>query len=115
MAKKKKPPKLPGGGVKYVNVRNVVSQKEIAFRQHFARQFVIDAAVLAAHETFGAGEKRINDFYCCLHEKLMEMAKVTLEDSKDDKELVYMKDKLDEALKPLMGANFRPYDERYGG
>ncbi len=113
MAKKRKPPRLPGGGRTFVPVQAMVNDREKAYQRNFARQFVVDAAVLAAHDTFGAGPKRMQEFYACLHSKLMEMSELILEDAKDDKELVYMKTKLDEALKPLLGQNFRPYDERY--
>lgn len=113
MAKKRKPPRLPGGGKTYVNVQNQVTQSTLNFHRHFARQFVEDAAILAVHETFGAGEKRIADFLNCLYQTLDEMSDMTLNDSKDDKKLVYSHEKLDEALKKCMGANFKPYEERY--
>ena len=110
---KRKPPKLPGGGKKYANVQAAVNRHELIYQRHFARQFVLDAAVLAAHDVFGAGEKRMYDFYASMHEWLQKISEMILEDAQDDKEIVYSKDKLDEALKPLLGQNFRPYDERY--
>lgn len=113
MAKKRKPPVIPGNSMKYIHVRNSIKQSELSFQRNFARQFVIDAACLAVHDTFGAGEKRMADFLLSLHENLMKMADLTLEDAQDDKSLVYMKAKLDEALKPILGINFKPYDERY--
>lgn len=113
MAKKRKPPKLPGGGKNFVNVQAKINRDELNFQRNFTRQFVVDAAVLAAHETFGAGEKRIADFLDSLYKTLDQIADMALADAKDDKTIIYTKDKLDEALKPLLGVNFQPYDERY--
>jgi hypothetical protein len=115
MGKKKQPPLIRKSGSNYIAARQILTAHQLHRDRAFTRQFMIDAAVLAAHRTFGAGPKRIQDFYADLHEVLMEMADLTLEDAESDKDLVYMKTKLDEALEPLLGENFRPYDERYGG
>jgi hypothetical protein len=49
-----------GGG--YIVTRQVCSENEKRFDRNFTRQFCEDAAILAVHKTFGAGEKRIRDF-----------------------------------------------------
>lgn len=112
---KRKPPRLPGNGGKnkMLMVNRAVKKEELSFNRRFTQQFVTDAAVLAVHDVFGAGEKRVTDFLVALDKRLMQMAESVLEDSKDDAQIEYTKAKLDEALKPLMGKNFRPYDERY--
>lgn len=110
---KRKPPKLPGGGKTFVNVQNQVNERTLEIHRLFARQFAEDAAILAVHETFGAGEKRIAEFLDCFYQTINEMSDMTLEDSKDDKACVYSHEKLDEALKKCMGVNFKPYEERY--
>lgn len=112
---KNKPPVMRGQKNNYIAKRKAVSDAILYRERDFTRQFMLDAAVLAAHRTFGAGQKRIQDFYADLHDVLMEMAGLTLDDAKGDKDLVYMKAKLDEALEPLLGDLFKPYDERYGG
>lgn len=42
-----------------------------------------------------------------------DYGKLMLDDAKDDKEMWYSKDKLDEELKRYVGNLFVPYDERY--
>ena len=111
---KRKPPKMRGGAKnKIVQVQSSVNRHELVFQRYFARQFVLDAATLAANEVFGAGELRQSDFYVSINKWLVEISEMILDDSKSDQEIVYSKQKLDEALKPLMGRNFQPYDQRY--
>lgn len=112
---KSKPPVMRGQKNNYIAKRKAISDAILYRERDFTRQFMIDAAVLAVHRTFGAGQKRIQDFYADMHDVLMEMASLTHEDYKGDKNLVYMKAKIDEALEPLLGDLFKPYDERYGG
>ena len=112
MAKKRKPPRLPGGGRTFVPVQAMVNDREKAYQRNFARQFVTDAACLAVHDTFGAAEIGQEKFLASLGYWLMEMSELTLEDAKDDKDLVYMKTKLDEALKPILGNGRDVPDER---
>lgn len=112
---KNKPPTMKKHGSSYLAVRSAVSETVLRRERNFTRQFMIDAAVLAVHRTFGTGPKRMQDFYVDLHEVMQEMATMICTDSRADKDLEYSKAKLDEALRPLLGVNFHPYDERYGG
>ena len=112
---KRKAPRIPGNGGRnnLIMASRTAIRNEIRADRNFTRQFVTDAAVLAVHDVFGAGEKRVADFLVALNDNLMKMSEITLEDAKDDSSIVYMKAKMDEALKPLLGRNFQPYDERY--
>lgn len=44
-----------------------------------------------------------------------EMARMVVDDQKDDKEFVYSKAKIDEKILAIVGPeNFQPWEERYG-
>lgn len=44
-----------------------------------------------------------------------DMARMIVDDQKDDKEFVYAKPKIDEQIKSIVGPeNFQPWEERYG-
>lgn len=48
-------------------------------------------------------------------EAMNSMARMVVDDQKDDKEFVYSKSKIDEQIKAIVGdENFKPWEERYG-
>lgn len=100
-------------GQTFAQAQSQINSQVLRYNRHFAKQFVVDCAVIAANETFGAGAKRAPEYLDTLYRVMDELADLTLSDAKDDKEVLYMKAKLDERLKPLLGENFVPYDERY--
>lgn len=85
-----------------------------AERISFAIQMGMDAGVLAVNEVFGAGEKRAAEF-CQVYNRIVnEIAEMTDEDARGDKEIAYTKAKVDQGLKRILGDRFHPWEERYG-
>lgn len=79
----------------------------------FTMQWCADAAVLAANEVFKRRGEIIVEFCAALQRYSQEIAKLTLEDAKDDKEIEYTKAVVDERLKEILGESFQPWAERY--
>lgn len=90
-------------------------EKQIALemRTRFTLQMSIDAALIAASEVFGLGEKRAKVFMDKFADVYNKMAHMALEDARCDKEIAYTKAKVDERLKEICGDNFCPWEERY--
>lgn len=76
-------------------------------------QMCLDAAMIAANEVFNMGPTRCDDFACAFIEALNEIAHMTVQDAKTDKELWYTKDKVDKRLKKICGDKFQPWEKRY--
>ena len=81
--------------------------------RHQSRVFMLDLVTLALGR-LGWGEKRFAQFDRMLTEVSDEYAKLIIEDSGDDEELVYAKACLGRELQRYVGKRFVPYDERYG-
>lgn len=94
----------------------VVLQQQRARRdeevRHHSRVFMMDIVTIALGR-LGWGEKRFEKFDKMLTEVSEEYAKLILQDTGDDKDLVYTKACLDRELKRYVGERFVPYDERY--
>lgn len=74
-----------------------------------------DAAMIAAHDVLQMGPGRARDFCVAYIEAVNGMARIMVDDQKDDKEFVYAKTKLDEQIKAIVGPkNFQPWEVRYG-
>lgn len=71
---KNKPPVMRGQKNNYMAKRKAVSDAILYRERDFTRQFMLDAAVLAAHRTFGAGQKRIQDFYADMHDDIVKIS-----------------------------------------
>jgi hypothetical protein len=79
-----------------------------------ALQMGLDAAMIAANLVFQLGKGRAADFGAAYMQAIHEISELTIEDSKDDPELVYSREKLDQKIKAIVGdENFEPYEERY--
>lgn len=79
-----------------------------------ALQMGLDAAMMAANLVFQMGKGRAADFGAAYMQAIHEISKLTIEDSKDDPELVYSREKLDQRIKSIVGEdNFEPWEERY--
>lgn len=78
-------------------------------------QMGMDAAVIAAHEVLRLGPGRAKAFRTAYEAAMNEMAVMMYDDQKDDTEFVYAKEKIDQKIKAIVGAeNFSPWEERYG-
>lgn len=81
----------------------------------FTVKWCSDAAILAANEVFQRKGDKIAEFHEAFCRYAMEIAEMTVEDAKADKEMVYTKAKLDKRLFDILGEKyFVPWDERYG-
>lgn len=73
-----------------------------------------DAAMIAAHEALQMGPGRAKDFCVAYIEAMNSMARMVVDDQKDDKEFVYAKAKIDEQIAAIVGPeNFKSWEERY--
>lgn len=92
------------------------AQKAAEIEQHrrFTIQWCADAALLAANEVFRRKGEKLVEFNEAFVRCANEIAAMTLNDAKDDKTMVYTKEKLDTRLKELLGDAFVPWDVRYG-
>lgn len=79
-----------------------------------AMQMGLDAGMIAANEVFEMGAGRADRFRTAYIETVNAIANMTVNDSKDDKDITWTKAKVDERIKKIVGAeNFKPWDERY--
>lgn len=85
-------------------------QRKKELERHVSRQLMTDAAMIAAHKVFGAGQKRCTEFHWELCKTYEEMAKICSEDTKD---MEYTKAVVDRKLKEILGDDMQPWDERY--
>ena len=115
MAKSKHRPRSPrSGGNTYLKKRAEEKEKQLR-RQDTLTQMMLDAMVIAANETFGRKGDIIRDLCANTMTAFDEIARMSVEDAKDDPDFVYAKSKLDERLKYILGDDFQPWEERYGG
>lgn len=74
-----------------------------------------DAAMIAANEVLQLGAGRAKPFCEAYIKAMNEMARMVVDDQKDDPEFVYSKAKIDEQIRAIVGdENFAPWEERYG-
>lgn len=85
--------------------------RQLADRTAVHTQMCMDAAVIAANEVFNLGPSRVDRFCKAFSDALMELAEMTVSDTKD---MVYTKEKLDDRMKKICGSSFQPWDVRYG-
>lgn len=84
-------------------------------RMDMLMQMGQDAAMIAAHDVLRLGPGRAKEFCAAYIEAMNGMARMIVEDQMDDKEFVYSKAKIDNAIKEIVGAeDFQPWEIRYG-
>lgn len=77
-------------------------------------QMCQDAACIAAHNALGMGPGRAENFCAEYRLTINRMSEMALEDAKDDEDIWYTKEKLDEELRAIVGPDkFAPFEERY--
>lgn len=74
-------------------------------------QMCEDAAVIALNNDFEFGHDRAIAFINGFREVLNDIAKKSLED--DDKDIIYIRAKVDQRLQDILKQDFKPWDERY--
>lgn len=85
--------------------------RQLAERTAIHTQMCMDAAMISANEVFNLWPTRVDKFQKSFNDALMEIAEMTVSDTKD---IEYTKAKLDERLKKICGDNFKSWDDRYG-
>jgi len=97
----------------YMDAVQKMYERKTRDYQATANQMALDSAIIAAHTVFGIGPKRAKEFGIELIKTMNEIAELMVTDSKDDKQLVYSKTKIDELLQKICGENFQPWEVRY--
>lgn len=85
---------------------------DIAINRRLARTYMLDMVTIALGR-MGFRESRFKKFDEALTAVCEDYGKLILADSKDDVDIWYSKDKLDEELKRYVGGMFVPYEDRY--
>jgi len=81
---------------------------------HIMQQLGLDAATISANEILQCGTGRAPAFRNRYVEVVNEIARMIVEDSEGDPDILWTKAKLDERIKAIVGEeNFVPWDERY--
>ena len=98
----------------YIRRLQIEKQAAIERDRLFTMQWCADAAALAANEVFHRKGDIIVDFILAMQKYSQEIANLTLDDAKADRNIEYTKAKVDEALKAILPEDiFQPWDERY--
>ena len=75
-----------------------------------------DAALMAIDDVFDVNEYSAKKFHIAHIDYVNDIAKLTIEDSESDPNIVYTKADVDRRLLQIVGKdNFIPWDERMGG
>ena len=80
----------------------------------FAKALTQDAAVLAAHETFGMSQGRVVEYVLALCRHIMDWQELIDADKADDPEMVASKERIDRVMRPIYGDWMPDFDVRYG-
>lgn len=91
----------------------------VAQAKRMTRGLCQDVACKAAHDVFGIGPKRILEFMEVYTRIIREVDALLAEDRKEDRDMVYSKEKWDEEMRkiyelPGEGHWMPPFDERMG-
>lgn len=78
------------------------------------QQMCLDAAFMAAAEVFQMGPGRCETFGQAMVEYVHEIARLMVDDARDDPEMEYTKEKVDRRLRKICGDKFEPWEVRYG-
>lgn len=74
-----------------------------------------DVGMIAAHDVLRMGPGRAKAYAIAYRDAINQIARMIVDDSKDDREFIYTKAKVDEQIKAIVGEeNFAPWEERYG-
>lgn len=115
MAKSKHRPQPSRSGGNTYLLKQAEEKRKRLKRQDVLTQMCLDAAMIAANETFQRKGSIIIEFAAKMMSIFEEIAINTVEDAKDDPEFIYTKTKLDERLKSILGDSYQCWDERYNG
>lgn len=88
-------------------------QAELYAERLFTLQYAEDALLLAAGSEFGFGESRAYRLAEAYKAQVMRISGMIYKDSKDDEDVVYGRQKIDDELRQVCGKYFCPWDTRY--
>ena len=77
------------------------------------QQMCVDAAFLAAADVFEMGPGRCGKFGTAMMDYLHEMARLMVEDARDDPGMEYARETVDRRLRKICGEKFEPWEVRY--
>lgn len=88
-------------------------QERLQVMKGFTLQQSLDMALITLHEEFGFGPDRCAKFEQMFRATFLDYARMCVDDSKDDEEIVYTKEKVDRRLRAACGNDILSFDERY--
>lgn len=104
----------PQKGPTYIERQKIKQNMLASYNRRFAIQYCMDGVALAANEHFGISGESLVLFMSCVGKWIMRISEATLEDARDDREIIYTKHQIDGALKEVLPPeNFLPWDERF--
>lgn len=97
-------------------VKLAIAEANFSRQVDMAMQISADGAMMAIADVFDVNEYSAEQFHLAHIDNVNAISKLTLEDSKDDPDIVYAKADVDRRLLQIVGKeNFAPWDERYLG
>lgn len=97
-------------------VKLAIAQSRFMRQLDMVLQQSADAALMAADDTFDVNEYSAEKFRIAHINYVNEIARMAVDEDKDDPEMVWTKATVDKRLLQIQGRdNFVPWDERYGG
>ena len=103
----------PQKGLNYVQRQQLNREREASFHRRFAIQFCMDGVAIGLNEHLGLEGQELVDCMNTIGHWVMEIARLTVDDAKDDKEIVYTKDQVDKRLQSILPPeNFAPWEVR---
>ena len=98
----------------YLAKRDAAIYAEYRQQLYISLQMGLDAAMIAANKVLQLGKGRAEEFGLEYMQAMNELANLINADSKDDKELVYSREKHDQRIRAIVGEdNFEPWEVRY--
>lgn len=103
----------PQKGLTYLDKQQIRRAQEASFHRRFAIQFCMDGVAIGLNEHLGLEGKELMDCMNAIGHWVMEIARLTVDDAKDDKAIEYTKDQVDKRLQSILPPeNFAPWEER---
>ena len=103
----------PQKGLTYAQKQQRNRAIEASFHRRFAIQFCMDGVAIGLNEHLGLQGTELVDCMDTIGKWIMNIAGLTVDDSKDDKECVYTKVSIDRRLQEILPPeNFKSWDER---
>lgn len=94
--------------------RDAMIYAEYRLKLDIANQICLDAAMIAANKVLQLGKGRAVQFGQEFMTAVNDIATLMVTDAKDDKEIVFAREKLDKKIKQIVGEeNFDPWMVRY--